>query len=361
VLTMMGTDHEIAGLLALLRSGMHALGDSDELPAELVTGLRRSGLTRRVMSAAYGGADESLPDFTRTLRSIAEFSGSAAWLVMVWSQGNLILPRLSSSARTRILTDPDVPFIAATSAGKGTVSEQNGVLRVNGRWNYLSGVCHAQWVLVHCEDEAAQRTVGVVLPADAVRIERTWQVMGLAATGSHSGVVDNVTVRREQLYPLDAYDDTAVLTRHDLLPHRMTFALHMAAVCVGMARGSLRDVSEILRSSTRDHRTVELGELSGRLMMAEAALERASDQVWDETSEDSWTEAEVSGLARAVCQMALSVTQGLFGLAGSRANFTSVPVQRRLRDVLAASSHANVGPQRSSALGEALTGQGGVA
>ncbi|SER74878.1 Acyl-CoA dehydrogenase [Streptomyces sp. yr375] len=358
----METDHERAGLPAALRSGIraHADSDGDELPAELVTALRRSGLTRRVMSTTYGGADASLPDFTRTLRSVAELSGSTAWLVMVWSQGNLVLPRLSSAARTRILSGPDVPFIAATSAGKGTLSERDGVLRVSGRWDYLSGVCHAQWVLVHCEDEATRRTVGVVLPADAVRIERTWQVMGLAATGSHSGVVDDVSVRREHLYPLDAYDDAAVLTRHDLLPHRMTFALHMAAVCAGMARGALRDVSEILRSSPPDHRRVELGELSGRLMMAEAALDRASAQVWDETAAGDWTETGISGLARTICQTAASVTQGLFGLSGSRANFTSVPIQRRLRDVLAASSHANVGPRRAAALGEALTGQGGV-
>ncbi|WP_286250642.1 hypothetical protein [Streptomyces graminofaciens] len=359
---MTGTDQEIAGLPASLRAELRALGESDEdrLPAGLVTKLRRSGLTGRVMSAEYGGSDESLPDFTRTLRAVAELNGSAAWLVMVWAQGNLILPRLSPWARDRILADPDVPLIAATSAGKGSVREQNGVLRVDGRWNYVSGVCHAQWVLVHCEHEESQRTVGVVLPADAVAIDRTWQVMGLAATGSHSAVVDGVSVRPEQLYPLDTFDETAVLTRHDRLPHRMAYALHMAAVCAGLARGALRDVAEILQGSPPDHRTVELGDLAGRLTMAEAALERASAQVWNETAEGSWSEAEISGLARAICRMAASVTQGAFGLAGSRANFTTVPVQRRLRDVLAASSHANVGAQRASALGELLTGRGGL-
>ncbi|GAB2919550.1 hypothetical protein [Streptomyces heilongjiangensis] len=352
-------DLEFAGLPPSLRAEIGALGeyDDDRLPAPLVAELRRSGLTRRVLSEAYGGSEESLPEFTRTLRAVAELDGSTAWLVMVWSQGSLILPRLTPWARARILDGPDVSLVSASSAGSGSVREDAGVLRVSGRWDYLSGVGHAQWVLVHCTDDRTREVVGVVLPADDLKIDRTWQVMGLSATGSHSASVDDVPVRPEQLYPLDRFDDSAVLTRHELLPHRMTFALHMAAVCVGVARGALREVGRLVRGA-RDHRTVELGEQACRLVMAEAALERASAQVWDEPA-GSWTEAEISGLARAVCGTAASVAQAVFVLAGSRANFTALPVQRRLRDVLAASSHANVGFQRSSALGELLTGQGG--
>ncbi|SPF07040.1 hypothetical protein [Streptomyces sp. MA5143a] len=357
--TTTSNDLEFVGLSASLGAEIRALRehDGDRLPAGVVTELRRSGLTRRVMSTAYGGSEESLPDFTRTLRAVAELDGSTAWLIMVWSQGNLILPRLTPGARDRILDDPG-SLVSATSAGSGSVRDDAGVLRVSGRWNYLSGVCHAQWVLVHCTDERTRETVGVVLPADDLKVDRTWQVMGLSATGSHSAAVDDVAVGPEQLYPLDRFDESAVLTRHDLLPHRMSFALHMAAVCVGLARGGLREVGELLRGA-RDHRTVELGEQAGRLVMAEAALDRATAQVWDGAAVDGWTETEISALARAVCRTAASVTQAVFVLAGSRANFTTLPVQRHLRDVLAASSHANVGVQRSSALGELLTGEGG--
>ncbi|WP_345044006.1 hypothetical protein [Streptomyces sannanensis] len=235
------------------------------------------------------------------------------------------------------------------------MTQKLGTFRVSGRWDYVSGICHAKWVLVHCEDGASGRTIGVALPADVLRIDRTWRVMGLEGTGSHTVVADGIVIRPEQVYALDEFADSSILTRHHHLPQRMAFALHIAAVCLGLASGAMNDLGSV-RNPHADH----LGSLAAQLMMAESAFERTCDKVWFGEGENDWRETEVAGLARAICQTALSVTQGVFSLAGSRANFTASPVQRRLRDVLAASSHANVDARRFATLGEALIRRRGV-
>ncbi|MGW4694798.1 hypothetical protein ACWEO1_20760 [Kitasatospora cineracea] len=239
------------------------------------------------------------------------------------------------------------------------MTHELGVLRVSGRWDYVSGICHAKWVLVHCEDEASGRTVGVALPADALRIDRTWRVMGLEGTGSHTAAAEGVVIRPEQVYPLDEFSDRSILTRHHHLPQRMAFALHIAAVCLGLASGAVKDLVEMAPGSVRNPQADHLGSLAAQLAVAEYAFERVCDKVWFGEAETDWREIEVAGAARAICQTALSVTQGVFSLAGSQANFTASPIQRRLRDVLAASSHANVDVRRFSTLGKALISQRG--
>jgi alkylation response protein AidB-like acyl-CoA dehydrogenase len=86
-----------------------------------------------------------------------------------------------------------------------------GGYRVAGRWPFASGCQNAQWIAGHCVihkdgapvmSGARPMTRFVVLPAERWRIEETWQASGLAGTGSHHVVLDNVVVSEAETFEL---------------------------------------------------------------------------------------------------------------------------------------------------------------
>ena len=83
----------------------------------------------------------------------------------------------------------------ARSHGKGPPSAVEGGYRVNGRWQFCSGVDHSEWVMLGCADPKTRGPgVHLVVPRAEIEIDDTWHVMGLQGTGSKDVVAHDIFV-----------------------------------------------------------------------------------------------------------------------------------------------------------------------
>jgi alkylation response protein AidB-like acyl-CoA dehydrogenase len=147
-------------------------------------------------------------------------------------------------AQTFVLAPGSVnPSGRAVRSGDGTYT-------LSGRWQFGTGICHADWVLVSgkIEDDDTETPRNFLLPIGDVEVKDTWHVDGMAATGSRDIVATDVSVpeRRVSLMPpphVLARPGDPYLHRIPVLPF---LSLTAAMPAVGAARRALELFEERL-------------------------------------------------------------------------------------------------------------------
>jgi 3-hydroxy-9,10-secoandrosta-1,3,5(10)-triene-9,17-dione monooxygenase len=86
-------------------------------------------------------------------------------------------------------------LVAGTLSWQGTAEAVDGGWRIDGRWQFCSGVDHSNWVMIGCADAKTRGPgVHVVVPRNEIEVDDTWHVMGLQGTGSKDIVARGVFV-----------------------------------------------------------------------------------------------------------------------------------------------------------------------
>lgn len=185
--------------------GEHA-ADADragQLPEAQVRSLRDAGVFRLLQPRAHGGLEASPVDFSRVVRTIAEACPSTGWVCSVLGVHPWQLALFPPKAQDDVWgEDPDT-LVASSYAPVGRLRPAEDGFRLSGHWRFSSGVEHAGWVLVGAMtldgDGVPVDLVTVLLPHRDVRIERTWDSVGLRATASEDIVVDDAFVPRHRV------------------------------------------------------------------------------------------------------------------------------------------------------------------
>jgi 3-hydroxy-9,10-secoandrosta-1,3,5(10)-triene-9,17-dione monooxygenase len=198
-----------------------------------------------------------------------------------------------------------------------------------------------------------------LLPASDYRVIDTWQVIGLAGTGSKDVEVaevfvpDHRTLAAEQITgganPGSAIKP-APLYR---LPAISLFAFAIAGVSLGIARGTVRDYTERTRTrrseysgkNLADFSTVQvrLGEAAALVDAAEAIMLRDCDEATRITGagvvpslEQKARYRRDGAYAATLCTHAVEL---LFTATGGGAVYQHSSIQRAFRDAYAAKAH----------------------
>jgi 3-hydroxy-9,10-secoandrosta-1,3,5(10)-triene-9,17-dione monooxygenase len=258
---------------------------------------------------------------------------------------------------------PDNLISSALIFPRGRAQRVPGGYRLSGRWPFSSGIDAARWNMIGalCIDEEIGRSEPrmFLLPASDYRVIDTWQVIGLAGTGSKDVEVaevfvpDHRTLAAEQITgganPGSAINP-APLYR---LPAISLFAFAIAGVLLGIARGALRDYTETARTrrseysgkNLADFNTVQvrLGEASALVDAAEAIMLRDCDEATRITEagvvpslEQKARYRRDGAYAASLCTHAVDL---LFTASGGSAVYQRNPIQRAFRDVHAANAH----------------------
>jgi acyl-CoA dehydrogenase len=169
---------------------------------------RATGVTAALVPAEAGGGGASHAEVGRLLRELARHDGSTA--VALSMHQHLVAAQvwrhrqgMDVSAFFRKIAG-DRAFLISTGASdwigsNGCARKVDGGWRVNARKAPASG-CDAGQLLVTSVrwDDALQgpRVLHFALPmsAEGVRIERTWDTLGLRGTGSHTVVLEEAFV-----------------------------------------------------------------------------------------------------------------------------------------------------------------------
>jgi alkylation response protein AidB-like acyl-CoA dehydrogenase len=367
-------------LVAAIRAHRDEFADAGEraeslrtLPASTVELLRSLGLFWLKTPAELGGTPLAPLDFCDVMEEVGYADTATAWTVMVGNGGTGTaggwLPDLG--ARAVFPADGPLPLVVGTPGPRGTGRPVAGGYLLSGRWPFASGCAHADWLiggfreLSGTEDLSGEvqqygpgqlpgRLMVAVVPRSSATIVDNWQVAGLQGSGSFDFALSSVFVPAEFTFERSAsacrggalfHQEAHVFLSNEVPPLCVGMALRavdlMASLAVGTARfpgGPLVSDRAVFAS--------ELGRAQTRVRAARAvhreaiASALAAASTAGETSPD--VHLAVAAASTYAVEECTSVIFDLFRYGGGRVLALASPLQRYLRDSIAARQHIGV-------------------
>jgi alkylation response protein AidB-like acyl-CoA dehydrogenase len=205
-----------------------------EVPAENLSALREAGLYKIVSRAC----------------------ASTGWVYGLYAAHQWLVAGFPPEAQRDVWgEDPDAA-VCGSYAPSGKAIVVPGGYSISGRWAFASGCDGAQWavcaaVLPSRVDGQAGAPAFLLIPAADYSIEDTWQVAGLAGTGSKTLVLTDIFVPAHRV--LTFKETTSGQTPGSRYHDNPSFAIPMlcnipsclAATAVGAANGALDDYIEM--------------------------------------------------------------------------------------------------------------------
>ena len=333
------------------------IDDERRLPPDLAADMADKGLFRLLVPHSLGGHELDFLDYLAIVDVFARADGSTAWCV---NQNNVFATdavRMPVETAREIWADPGAVISNGPHTPSTVAVPTQGGYRVTGRWNFSSGIRHANWVaaLAPLErlDEGRQqsadhdREVLLLVPRDQVEVLDVWQVNGLRGTGSFSFQAEDLFVPSSRSYGADdAPSESGPLY---VVPKVLMFSSGFATVALGVARSALDAAIDIAgekipvkrTSVLRDTSTTQrqVGEAEALWRSARAFLMEAAGALWESAVDRGALTPEERIRLRLAgthgIRTAARVVAVAYDVAGSGGIFKSNPVQRRLQDVQA--------------------------
>lgn len=353
------------------------------LSPSVVTALAEAGIWRMITPQGLGGFEVHPLTFYRVVEAIARLDGSTGWCVFIAGCNPLMGAFLPASAAADVFgQDPQVA-VAGVVLPYGKAVARDGGYVVSGHWQYGSGSQHCAWIFCMCHvfDGDQQRLSAsgepevraLFVPTAQVTILDTWDVSGLAGTGSHDVVIEGVFVPEAYtcafglgMTPRNAYYQ-GMLYRYPLYA---IFALPIGAVALGIAQGAIDACLELAQTQRPGGSTsllrerplfhLRLAEAVALVRSARAWLHAAVQQLWEamhargQVSHEE--RADILLAAANATRSAAAAVDLLYTAAGAAANYRRSPLQRALRDVHAATQHMGTALQQFESAGRMLVG-----
>lgn len=195
-------------LVPVLRAGQ-AEAEARTYPSAAVhRAFLDAGFFRALTPRAHGGLELSLKDFYRLVMELARGCPSTAWWFSLGAHHAVnICSYFTPACRAAVFAaGPD--FSAPWSFMPRDLSweRRSGGWVVSGTWMFSSGIPHANWFMAAAPlpDSATfavgrshwqKPTLTIVTPAaDATRLDDWGRILGMKASGSHSGRLEKVFV-----------------------------------------------------------------------------------------------------------------------------------------------------------------------
>jgi len=363
-----------------IRAAEEEIEQGRRIPPHLVQAMKEAGIFRMAMPRAWGGPELDPIMQLRVIEAIARADGSAGWCAMINSDGGYFSAFFDQDAAREMYRDLDAPS-ASSLVFSGRAVAADGGYRVTGRWPFVSGCQHCDWVLLTCEvyEGDAPRIGSNGMPerracligSGEFEVLDTWYSTGLRGSGSHDVAVRNVLVPAERAckFPLESR------RAGTLYAYPMMFVYNVPAVTLGIARGAIDTFVEIA-----ERKPVTMSMLTGRKRMlrdeayvqsaagrAEALVSSARHFVYGQMEELWQTLLEGKRLSlrqRALYRLAIThahaacaeAVEMLYKAYGGSSVYSSGPFDRYLRDVLTANQHTVNSLKIYEAAGRVLLG-----
>jgi alkylation response protein AidB-like acyl-CoA dehydrogenase len=346
------------------------------LPPDLVTDLTAAGCFGMLRPRSHGGAGVDLVTSMRVYEDLSRADASVGWTVAIGAGCWLDLVGLPRPTFEAVFADdPDVKVGGAIRPA-GVAAPADGGYRVTGRWGFVSGCQHCDWIYGNCIEEGATGNGDVpplrvaLFRADEIEIEDTWSVSGLCGTGSHDVVADDVFVPTDRTFALLSAEPCLAdpLVR---MPLPSPYALQMASGALGIAQGALDDILALASDKVPLFAGASLATnplFQNQLGQADAGLRAARSLVYGEAAEawatalagDPFTteqRARIRGSATWACDTAAAVVGMAYRAGGGSSLYRSSPLQRRFRDVHALTQHFLLKLDSLTTVGAVMAGQ----
>jgi len=342
---------ELAARLAE-RAAVHDREGS--FPFENFADLREAGYLKLTVPAEFGGDEISLYELVMLQERLAYGDGSTA-LAVGWHVGLMLHYRETRRWPEELFRGLCADVVAhgaminsfASEPASGSPSRggqpETKAVRTEGGWlisgrktfSTLSPILDRFVVTAAVEGEGAADEF-LVRRGEGVRVEETWDTLGMRATGSHDVVLDQVFVPETERIYRDRSRD---------VDDGGGWLLHIPACYMGIAFAArdfaLRYAKEYkpnsLNASIAALPTVQqaLGEMEAELRAARSLLYSVAER-WDTEKEHRAAMKPDLGLAKyAVTNGALRIVDAAMRVVGGASLSKRLPLERYYRDVRA--------------------------
>lgn len=202
-----------------------------------------------------------LSTFAKVIQKVANYNLSAAWLTFLYPLHNSLPSYLPKAGRDEVVNQGGL--IADIFAALGTAEPDGDGLRISGKWNFVSGILHSDWVGVGVKVQLPGRDKPVVclpiLKTSEVEIVKNWDTFGLRGTGSNQIIADNVYVPKERILDLEKAESTRRPPEEDYdksypfyhVPFYPAFYIGFPAIAIGGAERVIEEFKVLTEKRVR--------------------------------------------------------------------------------------------------------------
>jgi resorcinol 4-hydroxylase (FADH2) len=303
---------------------------------------------------------------------LAKSCASTAWVAGLLAAHQWLVASFPEKAQHDVWGEDPHASACGSYAPVAKALKAEGGYRLSGRWSFASGCDNAQWgicaALLPSDNEAVALTPAFLLVrASDYSIDDTWNVVGLAGTGSKTLVLDDVFVPAHRVLSF-AQTTSGQTPGARLYAGNAAFAIPMlcnipsclASTAVGAASGALDDY--LARTSKRvtrgavagsNNRMAEFPTIQLRVAEAAASVDAAREVLLRDLRQRAQTVraggavsvddriASRRGQAFSV-RLAIAAAEALNASTGGQGLDLANPVQRAWRDVNAVGRHISM-------------------
>src|SRR6202043_3008082 len=177
----------------------HATEKACRVPEENISALRAIGYFDIVKPALFGGYEHDFDVLVELNIELAKSCASTAWVAGLLAAHQWLIAGFPEQAQRDVWDESPDAVACGSYAPAAKATPADGGYRLSGRWSFASGCDNAQWslcaALLPAATEGGPLTPAFLLvPASDYGIDDTWNVVGLAGTGSKTLVLTDVFV-----------------------------------------------------------------------------------------------------------------------------------------------------------------------
>lgn len=324
--------------------------------------LRDSGIFYHFVPKAYGGLEFDLDTFIDAMLPLGEGCASTGWVASFCVEHNWMLSQFPKAAQDEIFGG-GWPYVIApgVTMPPGRAEPVDGGYRLTGQWKWGTGVMHADWILATgmVPGEAPPRLLFFAFPASDADVADTWNMDGMAGTGSHDIVTHALFVPTHRVIDMghmrEGRAPGALLHSNSIykMPMLPFLGITAAIPAVGVARGAVAAFRDRLDLRMLHGSGTKQGEKpAAQMRLAEADMHvRSAEILLRDVARQCMALAERGGPSSAeerihlriqiafvmdFCRKAVRIVcEG----SGSSAHALENPLQRALRDINVMASH----------------------
>ena len=234
--------HAAIGLAEQIRAASDEIERGRRIPPAIAQAMKDAGVFGMAMPRVWGGPElDPLTQF-RVIEALAMADGSVGWCAMIGCDGGYVTAFLDQDVARAMYPDVLVATAAAATT-TGQAARVPGGYRVSGRFPFVSGCQHCEWLWLGCivvdngvprvDTNGVPETRQCVLPLSRCEILDTWHTTGLRGTGSNDIVVRDQLVEEEHSF---SFQDPELIKRSGpLYSFPFLFIAKAAAPALGIA------------------------------------------------------------------------------------------------------------------------------
>ncbi|ACM28724.1 flavin-dependent monooxygenase [Rhizobium rhizogenes] len=366
----------VAPILEEIRNNARDTEKAGRVPTRNIELLREAGYFDIVKPARFGGRQGSFTELVDANIEVSAACASTGWVAGLLSAHQWLVAMFDERVQQEVWESNPNALICGSYAPVRMAERVDGGFHLSGDWAFASGCENADWAL--CAAVIPARNEGdrsgpafLLVPSGDYTIAETWDVVGLAGTGSKSLILKDAFVPEHRI--LSFSDATSGKTPGGSgykgvglfnIPLLMGIPFCLGSTAIGAAKGALTSYldqmgNRVTRGAVAggNNRVAEFPTIQLRVAEASALVDAAREivlrdvaraQELAQASEDGKGEITEENRLLARRSQAFAVTLALRAVEALNASTgglglqMSNPVQRAWRDANAVGRHISM-------------------